>query len=163
MAGSRRRDRREVHPFVAETWRLSVRALETGLPERYIWIDESGVVSRVGSSPAKPGSQRKHNLWIPPSTGWTALNARAQQLLADVLLLLNLAERGGPRDRDQRLQQTNRTYLPPCLAGGPVPARPEPAARYRRGLRAGLQLQGRVRVQPLPVSTEGGAISQAGT
>ena len=75
MASSRRRDRREVHPFVAEAWRLSVRALETGLPERYIWIDESGVVSRVGSSPAKPGSQRKHNLWIPPSTGWTALNS----------------------------------------------------------------------------------------
>ena len=124
MAGSRRRDRREVHPFVAETWRLSVRALETGLPERYIWIDESGVVSRVGSSPTKPGSQRKHNLWIPPSTGWTALNSRAQQLLADVLLLLNLAERGGPRDRDQRLQQTNRTYLPPCLAEDRSPLDP---------------------------------------
>jgi hypothetical protein len=124
MAGSRRRDRREVHPFVAEAWRLSVRALETGLPERYIWIDESGVVSRVGSSPAKPGSQRKHNLWIPPSTGWTALNSRAQQLLADVLLLLNLAERGRPRDRDQRLQQTNRTYLPPCLAEDRSPLDP---------------------------------------
>ena len=124
MAGSRRRDRREVHPFVAETWRLSVRALETGLPERYIWIDESGVVSRVGSSPAKPGSQRKHNLWIPPSTGWTALNSRAQQLLADVLLLLNLAERGRPRDRDQRLQQTNRPYLPPCLAEDRSPLDP---------------------------------------
>jgi NACHT domain len=116
IAGSRRRDRRKVHPFVAEACRLSVRALETGLPERYIWIDESGVVSRVGSSPARAGARRKHNLWIPPSTGWTALNTRAQQLLADVLLLLNLAERGGPRDRDQRLQRTNHIYLPPCLA-----------------------------------------------
>jgi hypothetical protein len=124
MASSRRRDRREMHPFVAETWRLSVRALETGLPERYIWIDESGVVSRVGSSPARPESQRKHNLWIPPSTGWTALNSRAQQLLADVLLLLNLAERGGPHDRDRRLQQTNRTYLPPCLAEDRSPLDP---------------------------------------
>jgi len=109
---------------VAEAWRLSVRALETGLPERYIWIDESGVVSRVGSSPARPGSRRKHNLWIPPSTGWTALNTRAQQLLADALLLLNLAERGGPRDRDQRLQRTNRTYLPPCLAEDRSPLDP---------------------------------------
>jgi hypothetical protein len=124
MAGSRRRDRREVHPFVTEACRLSVRALETGLPERYIWIDESGVVSRVGSSPTRPRSRRKHNLWIPPSTGWTALNSRAQQLLADVLLLLNLAERGGPRDRDQRLQQTNRTYLPPCLAEDRSPLDP---------------------------------------
>jgi hypothetical protein len=124
MTGSRRRDERKLHPFVAEAARLSVRALETGLPERYIWIDESGVVSRVGSSPAKRGSRRKHNLWIPPSTGWTALNSRAQQLLADMLLLLNLAERGGPRDRDQKLQQTNRTYLPPCLAEDRSPLDP---------------------------------------
>jgi len=105
------------HPFVKETRRLAVRALETGQPERYIWIDESGVVSRVGSSPARPGRRRKHNLWIPPSTGWTALNARAQQLVADVLLLLNLAERGEHRvsDRDLRLQRTNKNYLPPCI------------------------------------------------
>jgi NACHT domain len=124
MASNRRRDRRKVHPFVAEACRLSVRALETGLPERYIWIDESGVVSRVGSSPARAGARRKHNLWIPPSTGWTALNTRAQQLLADVLLLLNLAERGGPHDRNQRLQRTNRTYLPPCLAEDRSPLDP---------------------------------------
>ncbi len=116
MDGSRRRNRYKEHPFVAETWRLCVRALETGQPERYIWIDESGVVSRVGSCPARPGTRRKHNLWIPPSTGWTALNAHAQQLVADVLLLLNLAERGGPSDRDRRLQRTNENYLPPCMA-----------------------------------------------
>ncbi len=116
MDGSRRRNRYKEHPFVAETWRLCVRALETGKPERYIWIDESGVVSKVGSCPARPGSRRKHNLWIPPSTGWTALNAHAQQLVADVLLLLNLAERGGPSDRDRRLQRTNKNYLPPCMA-----------------------------------------------
>jgi hypothetical protein len=85
MDSPRRRDRRHAHPFVAEAGRLAVRALETGQPDRYMWIDESGVVSRVGSSPAKPHSRRKHNLWIPPSTGWTALNARAQQLVADVL------------------------------------------------------------------------------
>jgi len=124
IAGSQRRDRRKVHPFVAEACRLSVRALETGLPERYIWIDESGVVSRVGSSPARAGARRKHNLWIPPSTGWTALNTRAQQLLADVLLLLNLGERGGPSDRDQRLQRTNHIYLPPCLAEDRSPLDP---------------------------------------
>jgi len=120
----RRRGSRNEHPFVAEACRLAVRALETGRPERYMWIDESGVVSRVGSSPAKPHSRRKHNLWIPPSTGWTALNARAQQLVADVLLLLNLAERGRPLDRDRRLLHTNANHLPPCIAEDRSPLDP---------------------------------------
>jgi hypothetical protein len=122
----RRRDRFKEHPFVAQAMRLCVRALETGQPERYLWIDESGVVSRVGSCPTRPGRRRKHNLWIPPSTGWTALNARAQQLVADVLLLLNLAERaeGSARDRDLRLQRTNRNDLPPCIAEDRSPLKP---------------------------------------
>jgi hypothetical protein len=120
-------DGRTEHPFVVEASRLTVLALETGQPERFIWIDESGVVARVGSRPARPGVRRKHNLWIPPSTGWSALHPRALRLVADVLLLLNLAERGGrPDDRDRRLQKTHRNDLPPCLAGdrGPLdPAR----------------------------------------
>jgi NACHT domain len=124
MDSRRRRDRHHEHPFVAEAGRLAVRALETGKPERYMWIDESGIVSRVGSSPAKPYSRRKHNLWIPPSTGWTALNPRAQQLVADVLLLLNLAERGRPPQRDRRLQNTNKNQLPPCLAEDRSPLDP---------------------------------------
>jgi NACHT domain len=122
----RRRDRFKEHPFVEQAMRLSVRALETRQPERYMWIDESGVVSRVGSCPTRPGRRPKHNLWIPPSTGWTALNARAQQLVADVLLLLNLAERGEHRvrDRDQRLQRTSKNYLPPCIAEDRSPLKP---------------------------------------
>jgi hypothetical protein len=117
--------RPEKHPFVVEASRLTVLALETGQPERFIWIDESGVVARGGSRPARPDVRRKHNLWIPPSTGWTALHPRALRLVADVLLLLNLAERGGrPGDRDRGLQQTNRTYLPPCLAGKRAPLDP---------------------------------------
>jgi len=122
----RRRDRFKEHPFVAEGMRLCVRALETGQPERYLWIDENGIVSTVGSSPASPGRRRKHNLWIPPSTGWTALNARAQQLIADVLLLLNLAERGEGTSggRDLRLQRTNRNNLPPCIAEDRAPLEP---------------------------------------
>jgi hypothetical protein len=126
MEGRRRRDRHTEHPFVEEAGRLAVRALETGQPERYIWIDETGIVSTVGSSPARPGRRRKHNLWIPRSTGWTALNARAQQLVADVLLLLNLAERGESRvrDRDLRLRRTNKNYLPPCIAEDRSPLKP---------------------------------------
>jgi NACHT domain len=126
MEDRRRRDRHTEHPFVEEAGRLAVRALETGRPERYIWIDESGIVSTIGSSPARPGRRRKHNLWIPRSTGWTALNARAQQLVADVLLLLNLAERGESRvrDRDLRLRRTNKNYLPPCIAEDRSPLKP---------------------------------------
>jgi NACHT domain len=126
MENLRRRERHNEHPFVEEAGRLAVRALETGQPERYIWIDESGIVSTIGSSPARPGRRRKHNLWIPPSTGWTALNARAQQLVADALLLLNLAERGESRvrDRDLRLQRTNKNYLPPCIAEDRSPLKP---------------------------------------
>jgi hypothetical protein len=120
-----RLDGRPEHPFVVEARKLAVWALETGQPERFIWIDESGVLARVGSRPANPGSRRKHNLWIPPSTGWTALHPRAQQLAADVLLLLNLAERGvRASDRTRRLQHTDRPDLPPCLAGERSPLDP---------------------------------------
>jgi hypothetical protein len=113
------------HPFVAEARRLAAWALETGQPERFIWIDESGILRRVGSRPANPASRRKHSLWIPPSAGWTALHPRAQQLVADVLLLLNLAERGAkPRDRTERLRHTDRNDLPPCLAGDRTPLDP---------------------------------------
>jgi hypothetical protein len=113
------------HPFVAEARKLAAWALETGRPEQSIWIDESGILGRVGSRPANPASRRKHSLWIPPSTGWTALHPRAQQLVADVLLLLNLAERGArPSDRTARLRRTDRNDLPPCLTGDRTPLDP---------------------------------------
>jgi hypothetical protein len=139
-----RPDGRPEHPFVAEARRLAVWALETGQPERFLWIDESGILARVGSRPANLRSRRKHNLWIPPSTGWTALHPRAQQLVADVLLLLNLAERGDrPSDRDRRLRRTDRPDLPPCLAGERSPLDPtrtvgmattsEPGSNCKRG------------------------------
>jgi NACHT domain len=113
------------HAFVAEASKLAVLALQTGQPERFIWIDESAVAAKIGSRPANPDAPRKHNLWIPPSTGWTALHPRAQQLLADVLLLLNLAERGAhPSDRNRRLHRTDRNDLPPCLAGDRKPLDP---------------------------------------
>lgn len=140
---------RPEHPFVLEASRLAVLALETGQPERFIWIDESGVVARIGSRPANPGAPRKHNLWIPPSTGWTALHPRAQQLAADVLLLLNLAERGArPSDRNRRLHRTDRDDLPPCLSGDRSPLDPtrtvgmaetsEPGSNCKHGCHFGL-------------------------
>jgi hypothetical protein len=107
----------EPHPFVREASQLAVLALKTGYPQRYCWIDESGVVTQVGSrNRGESTGQRSRRLWIPPSAGWTGLNGRAQRLVADVLLLLNLAERGDqPRDRERRLKRANRPDLPPCI------------------------------------------------
>ncbi|MGP3922739.1 NACHT domain-containing protein [Streptomyces sp. 8N616] len=113
------------HPFVEAAAELSVWTLETRRPERFMWIDESGVVAHVGSETAPQGESRKHHLWIPPSTGWSALHPSARQLLADVLLLLNLAERGDwPKDRLRRLHHTDRPDLPPCLTHDRSPLAP---------------------------------------
>jgi hypothetical protein len=132
IAGTRRSERepsghgQAVHPFVREAAELAKRAIETGRPARFCWIDESGVVARVGSRTNGPGTtHRKHNLWIPPSTGWSALDNRAQRLVADVLLLLNLAERGDqPADRERRLERADQPSLPPCLTHNRSPLDP---------------------------------------
>ncbi len=119
--------RRETHPFVLEAARLCVLALKSGRPQRYLWIDESNVVVQVGSRNLGNEVQRRHRLWIPPSAGWTALNGSAQQLVADVLLLLNLADRGEqPHVLERRLRRSNRQDLPPCIT------------HYREALEPGL-------------------------
>ena len=107
----------EPHPFVREAAELVIEALKTQRPQRYCWIDESGVIGQVGSRRLSQGSpRRRHRLWIPPSAGWTALDGRAQRLAADVLLLLNLADRGEqPSERDRRLERSRRHDLPPCI------------------------------------------------
>ncbi|SEC14267.1 ATP-binding protein [Streptomyces sp. TLI_105] len=115
---------KRLHPFVAEAGDLAVLALETRRPERFIWIDEKGTMVNIGSRSADPTVHRKHNLWIPPSVGWSTLNPRAQQLLADILLLLNLTERDGVMV-DSRLERTNRTTLPPCLTKDRTALHPE--------------------------------------
>jgi hypothetical protein len=106
------------HPFVAEARELAILALEKRQPERFLWIDESGVVTKIGARPPRSDTIRKHNLWIPPSVGWSALHPRAQKLVADVLLLLNLIEReGDPVERERRMRRATRDDLPPCLTG----------------------------------------------
>ncbi|MFI8232449.1 hypothetical protein ACIGDI_26785 [Streptomyces sp. NPDC085900] len=116
------------HPLVEAAAEMCVWALRTRQPERFLWIDEAGVSSHVGSQPADDGRTRKHQLWIPPSTGWSTLHPRAQQLLADVMLLLNLAERGDwPKDRLRRLRRTDRPDLPPCLTKDRRPLAPDRA------------------------------------
>jgi hypothetical protein len=114
------------HPFVAEAGKLAVEALTTGHPERFLWIDESGIVSSVGSSAAQATKDRKHRLWIPPSAGWAALDPRAQQLIADVLLLLNLAERGeGLDETERRLRRVEGNDLPLCFTRNRDPLEPK--------------------------------------
>jgi len=104
-----------IHPFVRESAMLALLALKSGRPQRFCWIDERQVAGQVGSRSLTSG-QVQSRRWIPPSAGWTGLDERAQQLVADVLLLLNLAERGWePRDHELGLRQTNRQDLPPCL------------------------------------------------
>jgi hypothetical protein len=113
------------HPVIIEAQRLVTWALETGLPERFIWIDERDVAARIGSYPAHLTSARRRNLWIPPSTGWAVLHPHAQKLLADVLLLLNMAERGQQATGySPRLLRIDSNDLPPCLTGDRVPLDP---------------------------------------
>jgi hypothetical protein len=113
-----RKERKDDHPMVRAAADLVVAALETRRPDRYIWIDETGVVAKIGSQSKRYSPHPRRALWIPPSAGWIGLEKPAQQLVADVQILLNLAERGGSADgRDERLQRINRGVLPSCLTG----------------------------------------------
>ena len=114
--GSNRPTGEAPHPFVAVAGELVVLALQTQRPENYIWIDESGVTSVIGSHSEEVRVSEQQNLWLPPSTGWSLLDPRAQRLVADILVLLNLAERGDrPEEHDRRLSFTDRPDLPPCI------------------------------------------------
>jgi len=118
--------RQRLHPFVAEAGDLVALALETGQPERFVWIDEEGVAVNIGSRTAAPSGYRKHNLWIPPSAGWRTLDGRAQRLVADVLVMLNLIERDGHPDEERltRAEQPD-TPFPPCICRDRGPLQPD--------------------------------------
>ncbi|WP_372406030.1 ATP-binding protein [Streptomyces luteireticuli] len=127
VAGNGAGPRTPLHPFVAEAGDLAALALETRRPERFLWIDEKGVADNIGSRNSGPQLHRKHHLWIPPSVGWSTLDARAQRLAADVLVMLNLIERDGQPDEVQdrlgRSQQAN-AQLPPCMTTDRTPLAP---------------------------------------
>lgn len=113
------------HPFVDQTARLCVFALESQQPERFVWIDESGVLSKTGYGPMRTTALSRRRLWVPQSAGWSALDPRAQQLIADVLVYLNLTEGGrAPRERERRLAGTARAILPSCLTRDRSPIDP---------------------------------------
>ncbi|SIR89080.1 NACHT domain-containing protein [Micromonospora avicenniae] len=104
------------HPLVLEVADMCVETLTDRHPERHLWVDEREVVGRVGAASPQPGVRRMQNSWLPPSHGWAVLEPRAQRLLADVMLLLNLADRGQDNaERARRLSRASRAELPPCL------------------------------------------------
>lgn len=106
------------HPLVRAAGRLAVRTLQTRRPERFLWIDEAEVATEIGTEVGSPGQQRFHDLWIPPSTGWSSLDPQAQQLLADVLVLEVLGERGyRPKELFRVLDRVrDESKLPSCLS-----------------------------------------------
>lgn len=125
--GSGGTPRRCLHPFVAEAGDLVALALETGQPERFLWIDEKGAADNIGARADTGGGYRKHSLWIPPSVGWSTLDPRAQRLVADVLVMLNLIERDGQPDGvEERLARAEQPGmpLPPCIRTNREPLRP---------------------------------------
>lgn len=106
----------EPHRFVREAGRLVVTALETGHPERFIWVDESSVTTTVGSMSRPIGSDEMREMLISPSAGWLVLDREARQLVADVMILLTLAERGDrPEDWARNYDRINQDSLPDCL------------------------------------------------
>jgi hypothetical protein len=124
-------DAREVsqadsRPFVEAAAVLAARALEPGHPERFLWMDERDLVTRVGSSQEVTDAQaRRHDQWIQPSMGWSGLDRRAQQLVADVLLL-NPAERGEQPDKiEQWPKRANKDTLPPCIRRDRLALKPD--------------------------------------
>lgn len=123
---------RHEHPLVKAAGKMARRTLQTRRPDRFLWIDENGTASQIGSETSSPRQPRLHNLWIPPSRGWSTLDPGAQQLLADVLVLLTLTEERGDRPDDARSRltradRTERPLLPPCLARDRAPLDPAQA------------------------------------
>ena len=105
-------DRR--HPLVAEALALCELALNSDHPASYIWIDEAGVVSKLGPKQAAPSDIGNSRLWISPAAGWLALGERASQLVGEIVVLLNLADNRDPATAEQRLGRV-LTELPACM------------------------------------------------
>ncbi|RKN47681.1 ATP-binding protein [Micromonospora endolithica] len=125
-SGVPNRERCTAHPFLLAAGRLCVSALITRQPERFCWIDEDDTAGRVGACSPSTDVRRVQRLWIPDSMGWSVLEPRAERLLADVMLLLNLADRGDSLvAREERLRRADRCDLPPCLTADRRAMEPE--------------------------------------
>jgi hypothetical protein len=122
---------RTAHPFVKEAAELCKRAIEQRKPARYIWMEEVEVIAKLGPSSSFVENIHDHreldiNRWIPRAAGWYTLVPEAQQLVADIVVLLNLADRGDTTvEREENLNRAVRDTLPPCME------RPEGRAHLR--------------------------------
>jgi hypothetical protein len=131
------------HPLVREAARLCGMAIDQAgerdggsapvEPSRYLWIDEAGVVAKIGGRTVRPDPRSTAGLWVSPAAGWSTLEPAARWLVGDVFLYLNLIEGGEapPRDdvgpkawsarraawREQRRQRVldQGATLPRCL------------------------------------------------
>ncbi|MBF9135118.1 ATP-binding protein [Plantactinospora sp. S1510] len=152
-------DRPHVHPFVRQAGDLCVQALQSGHPERHCWVDEQDIVRRIGSYTTQSSIRRYQDSWCPEAVGWMVLTKQAQRLLADVMLLLNLADRpdSPPAERARRLLQANRGDLPPCLTVDPTPMQPGRNSRASRPAEPGSTCLGDCpyRLCPLPPQSDG--------
>ncbi|MDQ3935014.1 MAG: NACHT domain-containing protein [Actinomycetota bacterium] len=95
------------HPFVREAIDLCVKAVRRQEPANWIWLDERTVTARIGARPAAVqtvGTDEPY--WIPPIAGWLSLDRRAQQLLADVVVFLNLLDRRRGSRREELLRKS---------------------------------------------------------
>jgi hypothetical protein len=110
---------KDPHPFVRAATDLCTSALVTRNPSPYMWIDETGIVAKLGQQSAAIEPTETPSLWLADSLGWVALKPRALRLVADVLLMLNLTD--GPNADDntasqfERTHQASKAYLPPCI------------------------------------------------
>ena len=107
------------HPFVAEAAALCELALVSGRPARHIWIDEAGVVSKLGPKAATSDDVGNSLVWISRAAGWLGLSDRARRLVGEIVVLLNLADRTDLTTVEERLRGV-RIDLPYCMtsAGG---------------------------------------------
>jgi hypothetical protein len=120
------------HPLVAEAIELCAKAFRRRQPENYIWLDEGWATAKLGAGPKAVHRAGSDDEWIPASAGWLSLAPRAQRLLGDIVVFLNLADRGDqPETREDLLGKTKRDpdrephkqIWPPCME--------HPSVRYR--------------------------------
>jgi hypothetical protein len=107
------------HPFVRAAAELCARALATRNPSPYIWIDETGIVAKLGQQTAVVDTKAAGSLWLTDSLGWVALEPRAVRLVADALLMLNLTDGLQPGEGTAsqllRIRRACKPTLPPCV------------------------------------------------
>lgn len=108
------------HPFVSAAAGLCASALAHRNPSPYIWIDETGIVAKLGQQTATVDTNADNSLWLTDSLGWVALKPRAVRLVADALLMLNLTDGlqqpgSGAASQFERIRRASRPALPPCV------------------------------------------------